>query len=327
MTPQKDASTYPAPEVQDLHLTNTSTLLLKQTLFQNMKKTFSSKKSAFSLIELSIVLIIIGLLIAGVTGGASLIKSSELRAAISEARGWSTAVNAFYNQFNSFPGDYTTVIGSTTGAAGNGNSRIEAVTVAANPSGTASATTLCYATTANAGGCAYEDNVAWTQLRNAGIVDTNTISNPSNFFSNTVFTWSVALNATYGLTNPQSKIKSSGWLFDYGLNGTVPGTNQNGQNVVILAGAVTAPTAAITSYVNGNTTIAGAITPADALSIDTKVDDGKYNTGRVQGINPGVAYNATTSTTTCGVSTALTTYNTAQTTKNCAISYQVDLNS
>ncbi|MDR2760473.1 MAG: prepilin-type N-terminal cleavage/methylation domain-containing protein, partial [Rickettsiales bacterium] len=37
----------------------------------------------FSLIELSIVLIIMGLLIAGITGGASLIKSAQLRSVIS----------------------------------------------------------------------------------------------------------------------------------------------------------------------------------------------------------------------------------------------------
>jgi len=289
-----------------------------------MKKTFSSKKSAFSLIELSIVLIIIGLLIAGVTGGASLIKSSELRAAISEARGWSTAVNGFYNQFNAFPGDYNNVIGSTTGAAGNNNSQINAYTVATNLSGVASSTALCYLTTANAGGCAYEDNVAWTQMKNAGIIDTNVVSNPANSFSNTPATWSVALNATYGITNPQSKIKSSGWLFDYGINGSVTGTNQNGQNVVILASTASIP-GATNTYVNASATVAGAITPADALSIDTKVDDGKYNTGRVQGINPGAAYTATAGPLNCA-GTA-TTYNTTYTTKNCAISYQVDLNS
>ncbi len=290
-----------------------------------MKKTFSSKKSAFSLIELSIVLIIIGLLIAGVTGGASLIKSSELRAAISEARGWSTAVNGFYNQFNAFPGDYNVAIGSPAGAAGNSNSQINAFTAALNPSGNASSVALC--TTPGSGGCSFEDSVAWVQLKNAGVVDTNTVSAP---------TVSATGLATFGVTNPQSKIKSSGWLFDYGTNGSTPGTNQNGQNVVILSGAAGTPetttVATNSTYVNGLTTkVTGAITPADALSIDTKVDDGKYSTGRIQGINPGTTFGAVTTAATCGVSatvaTAPTAYNTAQTTKNCAISYQVDLNS
>ncbi|MDD2840207.1 MAG: prepilin-type N-terminal cleavage/methylation domain-containing protein [Rickettsiales bacterium] len=58
----------------------------------------------FSLIELSIVLIIIGLLIAGITGGASLIKSAELRSTISEVRNYQTAVNAFYTEKGYLPG-------------------------------------------------------------------------------------------------------------------------------------------------------------------------------------------------------------------------------
>ena len=55
-----------------------------------------NNNKGFSLIELSIVLIIIGLLIAGVTGGASLIKSAELRSQISDLRNVQTSINAFY---------------------------------------------------------------------------------------------------------------------------------------------------------------------------------------------------------------------------------------
>jgi prepilin-type N-terminal cleavage/methylation domain-containing protein len=267
-----------------------------------MKKTFSAKKSAFSLIELSIVLIIIGLLIAGVTGGASLIKSSELRAAISEARGWSTAVNGFYNQFNAFPGDYNNALGSATYATGNANSQINAYTVAANPSGAASSTAQCGA---SGGGCSYEDNVAWTQLKNAGVLDTNVVSNPA-----VNATWSVANSATFGTTNPASKIKSAGWVFDYGSSG-----NQSGQNVVVLTGTVSQP-GATNTFVNGSPTTTAAITAADALSIDTKVDDGVANAGRVRGVAPGG--------TGCYSSAS---YTTSTTTKACALSYQVDLNS
>ncbi len=280
-----------------------------------MKKTFSSKKSAFSLIELSIVLIIIGLLIAGVTGGASLIKSSELRAAISEARGWSTAVNGFYNQFNAFPGDYGTQIGSTTGAVGNGNSQINAFTTANNPAGVASNVAgtngACKATAATTAGCGYEDNVAWTQLRNAGVLDTNVVSGPTSAFGDTVPTWATSTNATFSVTNPQSKIKSSGWVFDYNTTSL--------QNVVILTNAISGAPTATDSYANGTVKTTGAIAPADALSIDTKVDDGVANAGRVRGV--GVTG---TGGTACYNSA---TYTTANTAKNCAISYQVDLNS
>ena len=58
----------------------------------------------FSLIELSIVLIIMGLLIAGVTGGASLVKSAKLRAAVTELMNYRAAFNTYYAQFGKVPG-------------------------------------------------------------------------------------------------------------------------------------------------------------------------------------------------------------------------------
>ena len=92
-----------------------------------MKKTFSSKKSAFSLIELSIVLIIIGLLIAGITGGASLIKSSELRSIMGEARGYAVAVNSFFTQYDQYPGDASIAVGNSSQGNGDRDNKIEFV--------------------------------------------------------------------------------------------------------------------------------------------------------------------------------------------------------
>ena len=91
----------------------------------NYKKTnkSSSKRSAFTLIELSIVLIIIGLLVAGITGGASLIKSAELRAVMAEARDYKTAVSAFQTQYDALPGD-SKVTSTTVTTAGNGDGTI-----------------------------------------------------------------------------------------------------------------------------------------------------------------------------------------------------------
>lgn len=60
---------------------------------------------AFSLIELSIVLIIIGLLVAGITGGASLIQTARNRAIINNLRGYEQAVLTFKVSKNRLPGD------------------------------------------------------------------------------------------------------------------------------------------------------------------------------------------------------------------------------
>ncbi len=83
-----------------------------------------SKKSAFSLIELSIVLIIIGLLVAGVTGGASLIESAKVRSLINEMRGWNQAFYTFMSIKGRLPGDLNNSgrIGAYSGQTYDANS-------------------------------------------------------------------------------------------------------------------------------------------------------------------------------------------------------------
>lgn len=66
-----------------------------------MKK---NNNKGFSLIELSIVLVIMGLLVAGVTGGASLIKTAQLRTVVTETTNFRSAFNTYYAQFGKVPG-------------------------------------------------------------------------------------------------------------------------------------------------------------------------------------------------------------------------------
>ena len=60
---------------------------------------------AFSLIELSIVLIIIGLLVVGITSGQNLIESAKVRKVINEINSWKQAVYSFEVIKNRLPGD------------------------------------------------------------------------------------------------------------------------------------------------------------------------------------------------------------------------------
>jgi len=223
-----------------------------------MKKTFSSKKSAFSLIELSIVLIIIGLLIAGITGGASLIKSSELRSIMGEARGYAVSVNSFFTQYDQYPGDANINVGtsSITAATGDRDNKIEFVN---------DATTLMA-----------EGIDAWFDLKDIGAIDlaltdltTVTLASP------------IALVPVNDI--PGSKIKGAGWVFDYNIISL--------QNVVVLTGTTSAYASGGTSTMvnaatpytnNGSTEI---ISAPDSLSIDSKIDDGKANTGNVRSVN------------------------------------------
>jgi len=277
-----------------------------------MKKTFSSKKSAFSLIELSIVLIIIGLLIAGITGGASLIKSSELRSIMGEARGYAVSVNSFFTQYDQYPGDAIVNVGNNSGvipqAVGDRDNKIEFVSD-------------------NATSPIAEGIDAWFDLKDIGAIDM--VLTALTHTSATAGTLHVPGPLTMGADVPGSKIKGAGWVFDY---------NQNAlQNVVVLTGNTTgyatttfqsmvnplgaAPAYAGASTVNTDGTgIASTeiITAGDALAIDSKIDDGKANSGNVLAVNQ-------ISTLLCSSSANYVV--TGGSKKVCAISFRVDVSS
>lgn len=62
-------------------------------------------KYGFTLVELSIVLLIIGLMTSAVLVGKDLIKSAEYKATISEYNTYKTAANIFKDQYFYYPGD------------------------------------------------------------------------------------------------------------------------------------------------------------------------------------------------------------------------------
>lgn len=64
--------------------------------------------SGFSLVELSIVLVIIGLLVGGVFVGKSLIKSAELRSQMEQVKRYQAGVNTFRMKYDGLPGDVST---------------------------------------------------------------------------------------------------------------------------------------------------------------------------------------------------------------------------
>ena len=263
-----------------------------------MKKTFSSKKSAFSLIELSIVLIIIGLLIAGITGGASLIKSSELRSIMGEARGYAVSVNSFFTQYDQYPGDASVNVGSNSipTAIGDRDNKIEFLNDATSP--------------------VTEGIDAWFDLKDIGAIDM--VLAPLVHTDATTGSLHVPAALTMGLGVPGSKIKGAGWVFDFNTT--------THQNVVVLTGNTDAYVA-LTAFtmVNGvlatgaNNSSKEIITAGDALAIDSKIDDGKASSGNVQAVNQITA-------TPCYSVTAGYVV-TAGSTKVCALQFRVDVSS
>ncbi len=67
-----------------------------------------SKESqrGFTLVELAIVLVIIGLIISAVLKGQELIVSARLKSTISDIDGIRSAANTFRDKYNALPGDY-----------------------------------------------------------------------------------------------------------------------------------------------------------------------------------------------------------------------------
>ena len=65
------------------------------------------KKHGFSLVELSIVLVILGLLTGGILAGQSLIRAAELRTVTNDFTRYVTATHTFRDKYFSIPGDMT----------------------------------------------------------------------------------------------------------------------------------------------------------------------------------------------------------------------------
>lgn len=65
----------------------------------------SHREKAFSLVELSIVLVILGLLTGGILTGQSLIRASELRSVATDLQRYQAAVHTFRDKYFALPGD------------------------------------------------------------------------------------------------------------------------------------------------------------------------------------------------------------------------------
>ena len=81
-----------------------------------MKRQMKSQQSGFTLVEIAIVLVIIGLLLGGILKGQELINSAKVKNLANDFRVIPTYIYAYQDKFKSLPGDDSTVTTHVTGS-------------------------------------------------------------------------------------------------------------------------------------------------------------------------------------------------------------------
>lgn len=240
------------------------------------------RKDGFSLVELSIVLVILGLLVGGILAGQSLIRASELRSVSNDMQRFTAATYAFRDKYFSIPGDMNNATAfwgkdntncpSHSGSAatpgtcnGNANGMID-ITVSASSTG--------------------ESFQFWKQLALAGMVE-GTYTGLSGADGNR--------HSIPGTNVPRGKLANSGFSIDYlgTLSGDAWRWNGAYHNTLHIGGAVgTVPEGQIFS-------------PPEQWNIDTKLDDGNPAQGRVRSYKQSHHTGCTTTNTESSTQYAL----------------------
>lgn len=241
-------------------------------------------RNGFTLVELSIVLVIIGLLIGGILVAQSMVGTAKIQSTIRQVGQFDAAVENFVTKYQQLPGD-TNLMGY---CLGNNDKLISSQYAYSN----------CPGLPTN------ESFKFWSDLNISGFLS----ANGSNYVDDSSGTNSGLNNSNY---YPQSAAGDSAFVIPLGAD--VPGYNYY-FFVSLPAG----------SWYTG----AAAFKPAEVLSIDEKIDDGKANSGNVEGgieaatsLFPVASPNAAVaSTTTCANGA---TYQSATTTDTCGIRIRI----
>lgn len=210
----------------------------------------------FSLVELSIVLVILGLLTGGILGGQALIRAAQLRAMPTEVGRYTTAAMTFRDKYFSMPGDManaTAFWGTATSCPGDFTTP---ATGPATCNGDGNGQINAWAETWR----------AWQHLANAGLIEGSYTG-----------VQGTSTDTTYGIAGQNMPASKAGTNSGYAF---VWVNSSNANSTSYFAG----------NY--GNTLRWGAengvdqgavrLLPEEAWTVDMKMDDGKPGTGNVR---------------------------------------------
>lgn len=203
------------------------------------------QEAGFTLVELAIVMIIIGLLIGGILKGQELISNAQLTATVAQIKGIDGALSTFRDKYSTLPGDIRNpqqrlrdCTANPCRTAGNGNGRIDSP-------GLGNAPTL-----------SQEGLTAFTHMAAADLISGVDINGTLNF----------------GSAVPEAKIGGGFWL-GYTANGNANGvTGMRPGHYLVFNSLIQNISAGSTS----------GLTATDAASVDRKMDDGQPDAGDLQ---------------------------------------------
>ncbi|HEU5047681.1 MAG TPA: prepilin-type N-terminal cleavage/methylation domain-containing protein [Rickettsiales bacterium] len=279
-------------------------------------------KSGFTLIEISIVLVIIGLIVGGILTGQELIKASQRRAILSEVEKLKTAVMTFQSKYNAIPGDMANAttfwgdcacgggwsgsLSSTATNNGNGNGLIDG-------SFNGGVDGYCDGKNYMSVLCDDEPYYFWKHLANAGLIN-NSYTGTLLSLDGSTRIQTIGQNIAPSTVNPKWGYSVQYMCLNTG--GPMYFSNNNFcGNAISLGTAEPSP-----SHDYENLSAYSAFSPLDAMLIDSKIDDGKPGSGSVNSPPKG-SYFSTAGTSNCTTSAtaSASAYNTSVNTPECSL--------
>ena len=131
-----------------------------------------ANQGGFTLVEIAIVLVIIGLLLGGILKGQELIVQARIKNIANDINGLSAAIYTYQDRYRAVPGDDKGACARWTGNTynGNGSGDVDQATDGAGGTGCASGT------------APKEDRLFWQHMRLAGLIggDASSTDEPLN---------------------------------------------------------------------------------------------------------------------------------------------------